>query len=128
VREGRKVDLVVVELCRRLKQASLEKANVGGTGDQGAKDNRVDRVSASSASDALQHRCDMLAVRARFGGILRAVEASPARGNQRSTQHCCLLSGYTVQAEMIRWLSNRSQAHPLSDYKAIDTPKRQREQ
>jgi hypothetical protein len=53
LRKRREVDLVVVELCRRLKQASLEKANVGGTGDQGAKDNRVDRVSASSASDTL---------------------------------------------------------------------------
>jgi hypothetical protein len=25
---------------------------------------------------------------------------------------------------MSRWLSNRSQAHPLTGYKAIDTPKR----
>ena len=87
--ESREVDLIVVELCRRLKQASFEEANVGGTGDQGAKDDRVDGVSACPASDALQQGCDVLAVWTWFGRVLRAVEASPARRNQRSTQHCC---------------------------------------
>ena len=94
LRESREVDLVVVELCRRLKQASFEEANVGGAGDQGAKDNRVNWVSTSSASDALQQRRDVLAVGTWFGRVLRAVEASPARGNQRSTQHCCLCRKY----------------------------------
>ena len=89
LRESREVDLVVGELCRRLKQASFEEANVGGAGDQGAKDDRVDWVSACSASDALQQRRDVLAVGTWFGRVLRAVEASPARRNQRSTQHCC---------------------------------------
>lgn len=89
LRESREVDLVVVELCRRLKQASLEEANVGGAGDQGAKDDRVDGVSACSASNALQQGRDVLAVWTWFGRVLRAVEASPARRNQRSTWHCC---------------------------------------
>lgn len=82
LRKSGEIDLVVVELGRRLEQASLEKTNVGGAGNQGAKDNGMDGVSASSAGDALQQRSDMFAVRTGFGWVLGAVEASPAGRNQ----------------------------------------------
>jgi hypothetical protein len=80
--QSREIDLVVVGLCGRLEQTRLEEANVGGAGDQGAKDDGVDGVSASSAGDALQQRSDMFAVGTWFGWVLGAVEASPAGRNQ----------------------------------------------
>lgn len=88
LRQSRKVNLVGMGRGRRLKQARLEEANVGGTGDNSTEDDGADGVSAGSTRDALQHRRHMLVVVAWFGWVLRVVETSPAGGNQRSAEHC----------------------------------------